>query len=224
MEDGQEEIFTVRLDSVALECIYKYNNRLPKWTRLSFHQCDNCTLPIETEPSCPAAVSMVPIVERFANLLSHDSALVVVDTGDRTIAHEATVQCGICSLMGLLMATSRCPMTSFFKPMARFHLPFASTEETIWRATSTYLLAQYFKVLDGDKPDVHFEGLARIYENIQTVNLAFAKRLRTACSHDSMVNGIILLDMFAKTMPVAIEDSLEEIHHLFTPYLSQRTT
>ncbi|MGD9364484.1 MAG: hypothetical protein PVH87_02225 [Desulfobacteraceae bacterium] len=224
MEDGQKEVFTIRLDPVALENIGKFSNPLPKWTRLSFHQCDNCTLPVASEPSCPAAVSMVHIVERFADLLSHDSALVVVDTEDRTVAHETTVQRGICSLMGLLMATSRCPMTSFFKPMARFHLPFASTEETIWRATSTYLLAQYFKLLDGDKPDIHFDGLTRIYEDIQTVNLAFAKRLRAACNHDSMVNGIILLDMFAKTMPVAIDDSLEEIHHLFAPYLSQVTT
>lgn len=224
MEDGQKEIFTVRLDPVALECIHEDRQPLPKWTRLSFHRCDNCALPVETEPSCPAAVNMVRIVERFANLLSHDKALVVVDTEDRIIGHETTVQRGICSLMGLLMATSRCPMTSFFKPMARFHLPFASTEETIWRATSTYLLAQYFKLLDGDKPDVHFDGLTRIYEDIQTVNLAFATRLRAACNHDSMVNGIILLDMFAKTMPVAIEDSLEEIHHLFAPYLSHATT
>lgn len=224
MEDGQKEVFTIRLDPVALESIRIDNKPLPKWTRLSFHQCDNCTLPIETEPSCPAAVSMVHIVERFADLLSHDSALVVIDTEDRSIANETTVQRGICSLMGLLMATSRCPMMSFFKPMARFHLPFASTEETIWRATSTYLLAQYFKLLDGDNPDIHFAGLTRIYEDIQTVNLAFAKRLRAACNHDSMVNGIILLDMFAKTMPVAIEDSLAEIHHLFAPYLSQATT
>lgn len=224
MEDGQKEIFTVRLDPVAFECIQEDSKPLPGWTRLSFHQCGNCVLPVETEPSCPAAVNMVRIVERFANLLSHDSALVVVDTEDRTIAHETTVRSGICSLMGLLMATSRCPMTSFFKPMARFHLPFASTEETIWRAASTYLLAQYFKLLDGDKPDVHFDGLTRIYEDIQTVNLAFATRLGAACHHDSMVNGINLLDMFAKTMPVAIEDSLEEIHHLFAPYLSQATT
>jgi hypothetical protein len=30
------------------------------------------------------------------------------------------------------------------KPMARFHLPLASEEETIYRATTMYLLAQYF--------------------------------------------------------------------------------
>ena len=53
------------------------------------------------------------------------------------------------------------------------------------------------------------------------MNFAFAQRLREACQKDSMVNAIILLDMFAKSMPWAIEESLEEIRHLFQPYLSR---
>jgi hypothetical protein len=36
-----------------------------------------------------------------------------------------------------------------------------------------------------------------------------------------MVNAVILLDMFAKSMPLAIDDSLEEIRYLFKPYLSR---
>ena len=167
---------------------------------------------------------MVSIVERFADLLSHDQAKVVVTTADRTVSSTTSVQRGVCSVMGLLMATSGCPMTSFFKPMARFHLPFASTAETIWRATSTYLLSQYFKLKNGESPDILFEGLTEFYQNIQVVNLAFAKRLRAACSHDSMVNAIILLDMFAKSMPLAIDESLEEIRQLFVPYLSREKT
>jgi hypothetical protein len=118
------------------------------------------------------------------------------------------------------MATSRCPMTGFFKPMARFHLPFASTAETIWRATSTYLLAQYFKQQDGGEPDLVFAGLIQIYNNIQTVNSSFVKRLRSACNGDSMINAIVLLDMFAQSMPSAIDESLEEIRCLFVPYLN----
>jgi hypothetical protein len=163
---------------------------------------------------------MIGIVSRFADLLSHDRTLVVVSTEERTIYSTTTMQRGVCSLMGLLMATSGCPMTSFFKSMARFHLPFASTEETIWRATSTYLLAQYFKLRNGDEPDIQFKGLTRVYQNIQMVNMSFAKRLRSACHHDSMINAIILLDMFAQSMPLAIDESLEEIRHLFVPYLA----
>ena len=35
-----------------------------------------------------------------------------------------------------------------------------------------------------------------------------------------MVNAIILLDMFAKSMPSAIDESLEELQHFFMPYLA----
>jgi hypothetical protein len=224
LEDGQEEIFQFRLDPVKLEIDPGFGAELPEWTRLGFHQCDNCPLTLTDAARCPAAVNMAELVSRFTELLSHDRAMVIVSTCERLVRMETTIQKGICSLMGLLMATSRCPMTSFFKPMARFHLPFASTQETIWRATSTYLLAQYFKQQEGAVPDLRFEGLSRIYNDIQTVNLSFAKRLRAACQSDSMVNGIILLDMFAQSMPSAIEASLEEIRHLFVPYLDHHRT
>jgi hypothetical protein len=220
MEDGQKETFNVVLDSERLVSDPEISGDLPDWTLLVFHQCQNCPLPPKDDARCPAAVNMVGIVQRFADLLSHDKTVVVVSTEERTVYSTTTMQRGVCSLLGLLMATSGCPMTSFFKPMARFHLPFASTEETIWRATSTYLLAQYFKLQNGDEPDFQFKGLARVYENIQTVNIAFAKRLRSACHHDSMINAIILLDMFAQSMPLAIDESLEEIRHLFVPYLA----
>ena len=224
LEDGQEEIFHYRLDPVKLEIDAGFGAEPPEWTQLGFHQCDNCPLALAEVERCPAAMNMAELVSRFTELLSHDRATVIVSTCERLVQMETTVQKGICSLMGLLMATSRCPMTSFFKPMARFHLPFASTEETIWRATSTYLLAQYFKQQEGNTPDLHFEGLSRIYSDIQTVNLSFAKRLRAACHSDSMVNAIILLDLFAQSMPSAIEASLEEIRHLFVPYLVHHRT
>jgi len=221
LEDGQEEVFQFRLDPIDLETDPSCFGELPEWTRLEFHQCVNCPLELKSGACCPAAVNMVGLVGRFTELLSHDRTSVVVSTCERVICAETTIQRGICSLMGLLMATSRCPMTGFFKPMARFHLPFASTQETIWRATSTYLLAQYFKQQEGGDPDLIFAGLSRIYNDIQIVNVSFAKRLRSACNNDSMVNAIILLDMFAQSMPSAIDESLEEIRHLFVPYLTQ---
>lgn len=219
LEEGRADVFTLHLDPQRLETIDTAPSELPQWTDLDFCQCGNCPLDPTVEPSCPAAVNMVRVVEQFAELLSHDMVSVAVKTQERLVYSHTTVQRGVCSLMGLLMAASACPMTTFFKPMARFHLPFASTEETIWRATSAYLLAQYFRQQDGATPDINLKGLTRIYNEIQTVNLAFASRLRAACRHDSMVNAIILLDMFAKSMPSAIEESLEEIRHLFVPFL-----
>jgi hypothetical protein len=219
LEDGKEELFLFHLDPTSLEITPSWTNELPEWTRLEFHQCANCPLEVIDNARCPAAVNMVGLVDRFTALLSYDRASVEVTTSERMVCRESTIQHGICSLMGLLMATSRCPMTWFFKPMARFHLPFASTAETIWRASSTYLLAQYFKQQDGGEPDLAFDGLVRVYNEILTVNASFVKRLRSACDGDSMVNAIILLDMFAQSMPSAIDASLKEIRCLFVPYL-----
>jgi hypothetical protein len=222
LENGQGDSYQVDLDPQSMESIQPQNTKLPNWVNLDFNQCDNCPLTLKQTLRCPAAVSMVRLVNRFARLLSYDDITVVVVTDERVIYKQTTIQRGVCSLMGLLMATSGCPMMAFFKPMARFHLPFASTDETIWRAISSYLLAQYYLHQDGKPADVQFEGLSRIYSEIQTVNISFAKRLRAACQHDSMVNAIILLDMFAQSMPSAIDESLDEIKPIFMPYLAYR--
>ena len=221
MEDGQQDEFTLRVDPQSLQVINKIEGSLPDWTALDVHQCENCPLNKADSPRCPAAVNMVGVVNRFDALLSYDETKVRVITAERQVYRETTIQRAVCSIMGLQMAASACPLMDFFKPMARFHLPFASTAETIWRATTTYLLYQYFRHIDGASPDVQFDGLSRIYEEVQIVNIAFAKRLRKACRQDSMINAIILLDMFASAMPTSIDESLEQIRHLFEPYLAQ---
>ena len=55
------------------------------------------------------------------------------------------MEIAIRSLIGLIMALSGCPHMEFFKPLARFHLPWASLEETTLRSASIYLLMQFFK-------------------------------------------------------------------------------
>jgi hypothetical protein len=124
-------------------------------------------------------------------------------------------------MMGLVIATSGCPRTAFFKPMARFHLPLASKEETIFRATSMYLLAQYFLKKDGHFADLELKGLRRIYDNMQIINRATVERLRAATKTDSSINAIVILDNYAKSMPFAIEKSLEDIRYLFSSFLTK---
>jgi hypothetical protein len=220
LEDGQDDRYVVDLDPLHMEPIQTTPRELPNWVELDFNQCDNCPLTKDQSPHCPAAVSMISLVNRFAQLLSYDDITVVVESSERTVYKKTTIQRGVCSLMGLLMATSGCPRMAFFKSMARFHLPFASTEETIWRAIAFFSLAQYYLYQDGKKADMEFKGLSRIYSEVQIVNMAFAKRLRTACEHDSMINGIVLLDMFAQSMPTAIKESLDQLRYIFTPYLA----
>ena len=219
LQGGRQEVVNLYLDAQTLHLVDDTMEKLPSWTNLNFHQCPNCPLTIQTHPHCPVASHLVNLLTICKSLLSYESIHVDVVTPDRVISKDTTAQKGISSLMGLIMATSGCPHTSFFKPMARFHLPFASEEETIYRAASMYLLAQYFIRQQGEKSDLELEGLSKIYSNIQLMNEAMAKRLQAIIDKDSAINALIVLDIFAKTLPDAIEDSLIEIRHLFKPYL-----
>ena len=218
LPEGVREAFVLQFDAQTLELVDTMSDDMPAWTKLDFHQCPNCPLTPDTHPRCPLASHLVTIVERCEGLFSYSAIQVDVMTTERFITQETTVQRGMSSLMGLVMATSGCPHMAFFKPMARFHLPFASAEETVYRATSMYLLAQYFLHKEGRHADLDLTGLGQIYQNIEVVNVAVAKRLRAATEADSAVNAIILLDIYTKAIPVVIEESLEEIRYLYAPY------
>ena len=218
MPDQSRENFKFELSANNLELKGSIPRCLPPWTKLEFHQCTNCSLVPAEHSHCPLAANIYNIVQRFDGLNSYDEITVEVVTRQRWIAQRTTAQMGISSMMGLVIAASGCPHTAFFKPMAWFHLPLASEEETLFRATSLYLLAQYYLKKDGRSADFEFEGLARIYRNMQTVNCAIARRLREATANDSSVNAIVILDSFAQIVPFAIEESLEELRYLFAPH------
>jgi hypothetical protein len=219
--DGQTDDFSVHLDSQSLLIDQPLPEPLPDWTRLSHHQCDHCPLDPSEHSHCPLAARLVHINEQLSGLVSHEPVVVEVQTPERLVRKETTAQQGISALMGLLIPGSGCPHTRFFRPMARFHLPFASEEETIYRAATMYLLAQYFIGRDGGEPDLDMAGLDRIYRDVQKVNDHIARRLRDASQSDSTVNAVVLLDMFARTLPFVIEESVEELRHLFRPFLKQ---
>jgi hypothetical protein len=223
LPDQSNEIFDLQFDSADLVLINNIPSTLPSWTDLAYYQCPNCILDPDIYSFCPLSANLVNIVNRFKGLLSFDKVTIDVSTHERIVSQQTTVQRGISSLMGLIIATSGCPHTSFFRPMARFHLPLSSKEETIYRATSMYLLAQYFLNKEKYKADLELEGLKIIYENAQIVNTSIADRLRAASDTDSSVNAITLLDMYAQSMPFAIGDSLEDIKYLFTPFLVPQT-
>jgi len=191
----------------------------PEWTALESHRCPHCPLDPSRHPFCPVAVALAPLVEAAAGLVSYDRVEVEVVLPERRVLAATTAQRAISSLMGLLIARSACPHTAFFKPMARFHLPFATEEETVFRAASVYLLAQYFRRKEGREADLDLSGLRRIYEGIHETNVSMAARLRSASRTDSGVNALILLDLFAKGMPWSIDESLAELRGIFAPFL-----
>jgi hypothetical protein len=218
LANGTKKIIDLQLDAKTLDLIVNDRDTLPSWTNLDFQQCPNCSLTINTHQHCPLAVSLADIVKQFEDIISYDQIHLDVITKERVVSQETTAQKGISSLMGLVMATSGCPLIAFFKPMARFHLPLANEKETIYRSTSMYLLAQFFLKNDGKAADFELEGLKKIYEDLQIINTAIAKRITAGTKTDSSLNAIVLLDLFARALPLVIEDSLEKIRHLFSPF------
>lgn len=217
--DGSERLFRLQLDEATHRLIPADGADSPPWTALDNHRCPHCPLDAVEQPRCPAACAITDIVSASGDLFSYTEVKVEVRTPERVLTADTTLQRAISSLIGLALAVSGCPHTAFFRPMARFHLPFASEEETIYRATSMYLLAQYYRRKQGDEADMDLAGLAHIYRDLQVVNLHMAKRLRGASDKDATVNAVVVLDMFAKAMPYSIDESLQEIRHLFASYL-----
>jgi len=192
------------------------SHEAPHWTVLDFHRCGNCPLKSDEHPRCPLAVRIAQIVDRFRDVRSFDEMFVEVTMEERTVTRATSAQKGLSSLMGLVCAVSGCPLTGFLKPMARFHLPLANQQETIFRAVSMYLLAQYFRDKRGEQADFSLEGLVRNYHELQIMNIAMSERIRAGSSMDATVNAMVILDTFAKALPFAVEDSLEKIEHIFT--------
>jgi len=197
------------------------NNDTPFWALLGFEQCSNCPLDIETNSVCPVAHNLIPLLEVANSLVSHDEVNVIITTPDRVISANTTMQRAMSSILGLIMATSPCPHTEFLKPMARFHLPLASQEETIYRSTSMYLLAQHFRAQQNMSYEIGFKGLTEHYASLTIINRALANRIRSAIKQDATVNGIILLDLLSQAVTWSIEDQLDELQPLFNSYFSQ---
>jgi hypothetical protein len=219
LDGHRSEIFDVNLDGRSLERVDAVDLDFPAWTALEFMQCPHCPLTAAIQPRCPVAASLAQVIERFEDVVSFAEIDLEVITSIRRVSQHTSAQRGLSSLVGLLYATSGCPYTTFFKPMARFHLPLASEEDTIFRAAGMYLLGQYFLRQEGKESDLELEGLSEIYDNLHQVNVMIANRIRSATRIDSTINAVVLLDTFTNLMPFAIEDQLIKIRHLFDSYL-----
>lgn len=222
MNDGSEELFDIELDETNLMVVsVEKEEELPNWTQLEFNKCANCTLNEVEHSHCPLASKLVDVVLPFERLVSYDTIHVEITTAERVIAQETTVQKALSSLMGLIMATSGCPHTSFFRSMARFHQPLSGLDESMFRAISSYLLAQYFMKREGMEIDFDLNGLKKIYHEMHVVNQSIVKRLAAASKTDSSLNGLVKLDMYTKAVPIVIEQSLKEMLYLFEPIIEQ---
>lgn len=217
------EIETFELDLATDSLLHEPPDldQWPEWARLDYHTCPDCPLSGSGAERCPVAANLVPLLQKCNDLSSHQNCHVEVDTPQRRYSTQTTMQRGLSSLLGLVMATSDCPDMAFLRPMARFHLPFASDEETSYRAVSSYLLFQYFATKAGKEADLSLSGLRTIYQRLQVINRAFAERLRAACAEDAAVNAIVQLDLFAKDIPYSIDERLDDLEYLFQDFVGR---
>lgn len=222
---GEIELdFRVIIDAQTLTHRVLLAHAPPDWTALENYQCPGCTLDPAESPQCPPALSLVPVVEQSGRLLSYSEVDVTVTAPERVFRKRTTVQRALSSLIGLLMATSGCPKLALLKPMARFHLPFATREETLYRTVCAYLLRQFFAGRNGGGTEaaIDLEGLRKAYEGIQHVNRGMAQRLRGITPGDANINAIVVLDLFAQEVPLAITAQLDALAYLFETESSAR--
>ena len=184
----------------------------PFWTELAFNQCANCPLNAAEHAHCPAALQMTTALEPLNALVSFDTLGVTVTQAERTVHAQTTAQQAMSSVLGLIMATAGCPWTDRFRPMARFHLPFASDIETVYRSVCLLLLAR--EITGSGQPHA-FAGVEALYENLHVVNRDMSRRLGAATRADPARNAIALLDAYTTLLPAALECLLEELKPLF---------
>ena len=215
--------YEARLDPNSLKLVNPTDEHPPSWTELSYRQCSHCPLNVKKDTHCPQALQLAALLKKCSSLISYEKVSATVTTEQRTTTKNTTAQRAISSLMGLLIATSGCPHTHLFRPMARFHLPFADEEETLFRAASTFLLLRYLKSEDGEPVELSLEGLKEIYENIGIMNHDFSKRIANTVDHDASLNALFTLDILAHFTRFGLEDSLRHLRRLFQETLKDLT-
>ncbi len=215
-KDGAKNIFNVELDPKTVIIIRPDNASEPEWTKLENHKCHCCTLDEKEHAYCPVALNIAELVEKFKDAFSFDNCIVRCTTNERTYLKKTSIQEGLFSIFGIIMATSDCPIMSFFKPMARFHLPFSTIQETVFRSTSIYLLRQYFEHKNGRTPDLDLEKLDEHYEKVQQVNNGILGRTSNVANKDADNNAIIILNALAQMLSVEIDDNLNSLEYLFS--------
>jgi hypothetical protein len=212
LPDGSKKQVDLSFDPANFRLINQAPADPPFWTELKFSQCANCPLNADEHRHCPSALHMASAVASLKDLVSFDAVGVTVTQAERTVHAQTTAQQAMSSVLGLIMATSGCPWTDRLRPMARFHLPFASEAETVYRSVCMFLLA---RELVGAGDTHGFATLNDLYENLHVVNRDMSRRLGAATRTDPARNAMALLDSYTTLLPAALESSLQELEPLF---------
>lgn len=212
--DTSKKRFLIKLDPDT----YRYkpsNNTPPDWALLGVGRCECCTLDLENNEYCPISANIADLVYAFKDTASHKSCTVSCISAARTCSKDTTVQDGLASIMGIIMATSGCPSMAILKPMACFHLPFATVEESMYRSVSAYLLRQYFSHTKGETCDFFMHRIQEHYSEVQMVNEGILKRINMTSEMDADKNAIVTLNALAQILVMEVDEDLDSLKLLF---------
>ncbi len=183
---------------------------LPEWTRLETDRCPHCPLPNAPGARCPAAADLVPLVERFSALSSIDRVDVRVVTSAFEARKHTDTQTALSALMGLVLATSACPILGRMRPLAHTHTPFATTGEQVYRIVSMHLMGRFLR----GEPE-GLDGLDEFFSDIDRLNHAFFGRLSRAVQRDAGINALLALHSRSTLASLTIETEIEKIRTWF---------
>ena len=72
------------------------------------------------------------------------------------------------------------------------------------------------------EPDWKLERLSELYENVQTVNMTFQKRLSGMGLGDASINALVILDNYANYVLFEIDEGfIAELENLFKVYFNK---
>ena len=214
--NGHIKDYRISLDPDTLSLIPIASEvEAPEWVHLEYKQCRDCPLKPESHPNCPIAVNIMELVESFKSVFSYHDCTVVCETAERSYLKKTSVMEGLSAIFGVIMATSDCPVMEFLKPMARFHLPFATIEETTVRTASMYLLAQYFRYKNQPGIKLDFKTLENHYARVQLVNEGLLERINSVGSEDADKNAIVTLHSLSQFLSMEMDYSLSGLEYIF---------
>jgi len=201
---GAEHRFDIDLDRPAAD------GALPDWTLLEKDKCPNCPLPAKPGARCPAAADLATVVEKFSALASIENVSVRVVRSEFELHKNTDSQTALSALMGLILATSGCPILSRMRPLAHMHLPFPEETEVVYRLVSMHVLKAF---LEGTTADL--KALESFFADVDTLNHAFARRIKRAVKQDAGINALVMLHSRSMLASLSIDDNLEKIRTWF---------
>jgi hypothetical protein len=206
--------FEYQVDFQSLDLIVEDSLEKPEWTRLDYNKCESCPLNSSEVSHCPMALATLKPVEIFNEKLSTEVVSVEVQTPERKYLKNCDLQTGLSAMMGLLMATSGCPFFDFLKPMARFHSPFSSLEETHYRVLSLFLMRDHFNNENKGEQSLK-QKVFEPYAKLASVNNDFLKRMRGVIQKDSVLNAVVILDSLSQVVLMSLDSGIDDLEYMF---------